>query len=320
MNISRNGPCPCGSGKKYKRCCASSKSYSLKSAKFACENQQNDEVDTEVDEKVDNGDIMSGFGKMLNGMSEEDLQQMALNLRQKFRFDRLKKLEHIKQYKIARNMHQEIVESMVDFYDQGKFEQKIDSSFFTEFADDYRIGKKQMDIISCEYDLTTDLGTRVFFDMIIYKSVPNANCITEVFIEKNRYRKPEKIEFLHSMLDSTVGLFEIVRVEEDMAYVTLKNIFTDEEIKITEIGLSGSPGANRNYIYTRIITYGETSFGTGLNMIFSKDDVFIRKFIEEEKKDYRPHGEIVRITKLYKQQSSVDGGFKIRNSNPFERK
>ena len=305
MNISRNALCRCGSGKKFKRCCASSKGYKLGAVKCSHENQNNDEV-------VNDG----GMDEMPKNMSNDDFHQMMLSIYQRIRLDNLKRLEHVKHYKIARNMHQEIVDSMVDFYEQGKFEQRIDPYYSKEYED--RTGK--FEIIDCEYDLTTELGVKAFYDILIYKISPNMNCITEVFIEKNRYRKPEKIAFLHSMLDSTIGLFEIINVEKEMAYVAIKHIFTGDEFKITDIGISGSPGFDKNYIYTRIITYGETSFGTGLNMIFSKDDPFIQRFIAKEKKDYKPLGDLLRTTKLYKQLVSVGTEVKTTSSNPFERK
>ena len=40
-------------------------------------------------------------------------------------------------------------------------------------------------------------------------------CITEEFLKKHRYRKPEKIEFLKSMLDAKLGLFEITATDKN---------------------------------------------------------------------------------------------------------
>ena len=322
MNISRNAPCHCGSGKKYKRCCASVKKYTLSTAKQNHKNQQIDEADneeslTEMDEEF-GIDHLAEMSEMLGGMSKDELYERIFSLHQKFRYDDLKNLEHIKQYTDVRTIHEEIVDSMVAFYDEGKFEQKVDSSAYKEHEDGYRTGENPIALIDCEFDMTKDLGAKSFFDIMIYKYAPNMNCITDVFIEENCYSTPEEREMLQSMLDSTIGLFEVIEVEKEMAYVTLKNVFTGEEFKITDVAFSGSPGSEDNYMYARIITYKGISFSTGIGMIFLKNDKFIRKFIENEKKDYKPFGELLRMTNLYKYLNSAtleETRVKVVNSN-----
>ena len=265
-------------------------------------------------------DLRTEMSDVLGKMTEQDIYKAMFDLQQRLRTKDLQKLEHIKKYKKARKMHQDIQDAMVDYFEQGKFEHKIDSSYFDNNLDEYRTGKRTFDLIKCSFDMESDLGVRTFYDLVIYKSAPNMNSITEEFIAKKRYRKPEKNEFLQSMLNSTIGLFEVVKIEVDTAYVTLKNVFTGQEFKILDIGLSGSPGADRNYLYTRIITYKETSFGTGFSMLFPKTDAFICKFISTEKKKPQPLSEIARMTKLYKRRESVDTMIELRSSNPFERR
>ena len=125
------------------------------------------------------------------------------------------------------------------------------------------------------------------------------NCITEKFIQSHRYRKPEKIEFLHSMLDSTIGLFEITKTEINEGYVYLKDIFTDIEYKIVDIALSGSYIYDDFYMYTRLIKFHDIIFNTGLSLIFNKKDAFIKNHILKHKKDYKSDGEFLRFTQLY---------------------
>jgi hypothetical protein len=141
-------------------------------------------------------------------------------------------------------------------------------------------------------------------DILVYKAAPNMNCITEFYINSKRFRKPEKVELLQSMLDSKPGLFKITKVDRGEGKVHIEEVFRGDTYKLTDMGLSGDPAPNRFYLYTRIITCGGISFSTGLNLVFSKEDPFIKKFIKHQKKDYKPLGEFVRFTELYNRYST----------------
>ena len=308
MSISRNAPCPCGSGKKYKRCCADVGKYTFSTAKKNSE-RRGSKFEDVLQDVFSNQEDMDNFLRMYNAQ-------------QKNRTKMLENHEHVKKYKKARQMHQEISDAMISFNVEGKFNRKVaPTSEADKHAVDYRPEPHHLKLINCEFDLSSELGYRVFYDTLIYKHATNQNCITEEFIASNRYQKPEEIEFLHSMLNSVMGLFKIIKVEEDLAYVTLQHVFTGEKFKIVDFGLSGSMNINilGIYIYTRIITYDGVSFGTGLNMTFGKNDNFIRNFIAQEKKDYRPLGELVRLTTLYNWQSKVGSGQSAVGTDPFER-
>jgi hypothetical protein len=79
----------------------------------------------------------------------------------------------------------------------------------------------------------------------------------------------------------------------------LKEVFTGEEYKITDTGLSGNKNHGDSYIYMRVITYQGVSFGTGLSLMFEKTDPFIIDFIKREQKNYNPHAEYTRFIVLY---------------------
>jgi hypothetical protein len=132
------------------------------------------------------------------------------------------------------------------------------------------------------------------------------NCITEEFIQKHHYKKPEKIEFLNNMLNSKIGLFEVTGTSMEEGYVYIKDVFTGTEYKIIDIGLSGQQNYNEHYFYTRIITHRGISFGTGLNFVFKKTDKFIKNHIQEHKKDFNLNGEFLRFTQLYNHYSQDD--------------
>ena len=101
------------------------------------------------------------------------------------------------------------------------------------------------------------------------------------------------------MLDSKAGLYEIIKTDFEEAQVYLKNVLNGEVIKLTDIGMSGNKNNAGHYFYTRIISYSDINFGTGLSLIFDKKDKFIQKWIRDNKKDYNKKQEIFRFLELY---------------------
>lgn len=280
MKPGRNDPCPCGSGKKYKKCCA------LK--------PQNDpSITSQCSQAGRNEDYFDERESLIN----------AFNNLRRYTLD---KKPHIKEYYRARKMHGDIVNAMIKYHDDGKFEQRTDTSYV--YKDDH---KREVYLIESEFDLETRVGAQGFYDMLIYKSAPNMNCITEDFISMRRFRKLEKIEFLHSMLDSRLGLFEITGIDSSEGYAYLKEIFTQDEYKIIDIGLSGDENYGKFYIYTRVITYHDICFGTGLNLIFAQNDAFIINHIKKHRKDYNTNGEALRFSQLYNRYSKLPDKIRV---------
>lgn len=230
-----------------------------------------------------------------NSRSEPELRAQALvNLRRLL----LDKKPHIKEYYRIRKLHSKVISAMARYHEDGKFEQKIDATYV--FPHEYKHKKDNtLELISCNFDFETQEGVHALYDLLIYKTAPNMNCITEEFIQKKRFRKAEKMDFLHSMLTSKLGLFEVSGVDPDEGYVYFKNVFTGDEYKITDVGLSGNVNFGEYYFYTRIITYHDISFNSGLNLIFAKSDSYIKQHIQHNKKNHRPEGEFLRFTQLY---------------------
>jgi hypothetical protein len=281
MKTGRNEPCPCGSGKKYKRCC------SLNGESVPVTNI-NPPQDIEINDLNAPETLLHNFHNFM-----------------------LRNKPHIKEYKRMRKLHTDICDSMVEYYGSGQFEHSFDNSHLSH--DSYR-NRKDADVFfltESEFDLDTRLGIHAFYEPIIYKASPNANCITEVFINNRRYRKPEKVEMLQSMLDSIWGLFEVTDTDHKEGYAYIREVFTGDEYKLTDIGLSGNPHCSEFYIYNRIITYRGVNFGTGINLLFKKTDPFIQSFIERQKKDYTPLGEFMRFTELYNRFSKDDKRVKV---------
>lgn len=273
MNISRNEPCHCGSGKKYKKCCMN------------------------IDET---------FGELIGDMpiTKEEMMFDFLSGFQRFLLDRE---PHIKEYKKIRKLHGEITDSMATYYENGKFQLQV-----TKPNIDKNEQSNIVRLIDVDFDPNTQVGSQGMANMVIYKNSSTTKCITEEFLEKNRFRKEEKIELLKSMLDSRAGLFEVTKTEPTEGYAYLKDVLTGSEFKITDIGLSGSPNYKSFYNYMRIITYNGVSFGTGLNLIFTKDDPFIQNWIKEHKKKYIDGEETVRFLELYNKYSKDNNGVRIK--------
>jgi hypothetical protein len=227
---------------------------------------------------------------------DDDYQESMLNAFIRLRKFLLDKKPHIKEYRKIRGMHSQIVNTMIQYHHDGKFKEQIDTGFVSGTEPE-----KTVYLLESTFDLETSAGTLCFYDMWIYKTSSNMACITEDFIRNHRYRKPEKIEFLYSMLDSKPGLFEIMRTDMEEGYVYIKDVFTGDEYAIIDIGLSMSE--NDYYIYTRIISYHGINFSSGLNFLFKKTDSFIRNFIKRHGKDFTPNGELLRFTQLYNRYS-----------------
>lgn len=290
MNIGRNDLCPCGSGKKYKKCCY----------------LQNNNIDTELILKESDVDDFEDDLLSEDFNNQEFLLEFINNLR-KFTLDRK---SHIKEYYKIRKLHSDIVNTMVLYHESDKFKLKIDNNYIKSNENSIK-NIETLHFTETNFNLETREGTQGLYDLLIYKASPNMNCITEDFINSHRYRKPEKIEFLYSMLDSKLGLFEITKTDFDNGYVFFKDVFTDMEYKIVDIALSGSPKYDDFYIYTRLIKYHDIIFSTGLNLIFNKKDSFIKNHINDHKKIYNYDSEFRRFTQLYNYYNNDSKKIKI---------
>jgi preprotein translocase subunit Sss1 len=270
----RNEPCPCGSGKKYKKCCFG------KEEAEAAERERKQE-------------------------QQEALMTMLVNLNRSLLDDK----PHIKEYKKIRRLHGEIVNGMMEYYHEDKFQRQVITDIESE--EDSEPKERIVTLLEATFDYDTREGAQALCEHIVYKAAPNVTCITEDFLNKHRYRKPEKIEFLQAMLDSYVGLFEITATDRQEGYAYLKDVFTDREFKITDTSICASPNFENYYMYTRVITYHGISFGTGLSLIFGKTDPFITKYIEREREGFQAREEFRRFIELYNRFSKYSNKHRV---------
>lgn len=209
--------------------------------------------------------------------------------------------EQIKKYKKTRKMFEKIVQDMIDYFEDGRFKWKID-------YDETKYGKNGIKDIYTSFDNTTQEGIQALANTVIFKNACNMDCITEEFISKNKYKKEEKIEMLQSMLNSEAGLFEITNTNLTEGKVTLKNVLNSNEYEVTDLALSSNLNYEKIYMYTRIITYKDISFCSGLNIPYFKEDDFINKWIKEKKNANNEEQELTRFLELYNEYQDNDHG------------
>ena len=241
--------------------------------------------------------------------TDEELEAMLV-LRNGMRKRILDRKPHIKEYYKARKLHAEVLDSMSTYYYKGKFEPKVDMEILAQ-SEPY--GENEYKIDSIDIDLTTRLGIFAMAELSIYKSMPHLSCITEEYIQKKHFKQPEKEEFLQSMMDSSTGLFEITGTDSYEGTVTFRNVLTNEEQQIVDIGLSDTGGRFKDHIFTRIITYRGISFNAGPALIFKKEDPYVKKTIQWMKQEPRP-GMISMFVDLYRHYMDDENRIEIKKN------
>lgn len=243
----------------------------------------------------------------LLGIDDNRRNEIMSNVLNKMQNLLLKDKPHIKKYKKIRKLHNEIMESMMKYVYEGKFEFKVDNSR-------NKINIKNIKYLDTEFDTSTELGIQAMSNVLVYKNSCNTNCVTEEYIEKKKFRTEEKNELLESMLNSIAGLFEITETDREKGQVHLKDVLTNKEYCITDIGFSSNLHNDKIYLYTRIITYQDISFGTGFNLVFDKNDKFICKWIKENLNKPEKQ-EIERVIELYNEYKKDNKGIKVVTKN-----
>lgn len=260
-----------------------------------------------IEAEFEIGKKKNSWEEFLN--TEEGLETMY-NMLANMRDFLLKDKPHIKEYKKIRKLHSEIINNMQQYYEEGKFKQKFGLENIEEKTD-----RKNIKLLSTDFDTSTQLGATALLNIIVYKNSSTVSCLTEEYLIKNKFRKPEKVEFLRAMLNSEAGLFEITMTYEENGQVKMKNVLSGKEYLVTDIALSGNKNNDKFYWYNRIITYNGISFGTGIGIIFEKTDKFIINWIKENKKNYNEKEEMLRFLTLYNEYQKNDRGVKLRVNN-----
>ena len=188
--------------------------------------------------------------------------------------------KHIKEYYKLRKLHSEILDNMEDYIMSGKYNINKELQVAKENID------KEAGNIRVNLNHNNDNDMAVFTELFIYKNYPTLVSVTEVYLQKHKFRKEEKIKMLNSMMNSYASLFKIIDIDIKNGYVIYEDVFTKQKFKIIDIAMSSTlkiDSKNPTYIYNRIITCGDISFGTGLPCIMTYKFKPLQKFIEKYK-------------------------------------
>lgn len=250
---------------------------------------------------------MNMFEEIVKNISPQEISEMLINLN-KFNLDRKK---HIKKYYKLRQLHAEILESMNKYIIGGKY--NVNENF-NNICKDVTKETQYLPIDLCTDD-PDDIT--ILDELFIYKTHPKLKSVTEVYLEKNKFKNEDKIKLLNSMNNSYVGLFKVIDVDRKEGYVTYEDVFTKNKFKVIDISMSSTLYIDKDkiiYVYNRIITFDDISFGTGIHCIMHSDHKLLQKFIKNHK--YNDCSDFSRCLLLY-DLSKKDNKLKLKQNSEY---
>lgn len=232
------------------------------------------------------------FKEKMSELSPQEINTFLTNLN-KYRLNRLK---HIKLYNKYRKLHSEIVDSMVDYMYSDKYNM---GEYFKTVVDNLNKEERKskcMILYSDDIDDANILG-----ELFIYKNHPLVKSVTEIYLEKNKFKNEEKVKLLNAMNNSYVSLFKVIEANGNTGYVTYYDVFSHKIFKVIDIALSSTykPTSGKQiYLYNRIITIDDNiSFGTGIHIYFRNNNKELQDFIKKHK--YNKYSDFSRCIILY---------------------
>ena len=206
---------------------------------------------------------------------------------------RLNRLKHIKKYNHIRKIHREVIDSMIGYLLNDKYD--IDPLFKSlEEAD----GNGKLSYI--ELDIENPDDATIMCDLFIYKTKKEVPSITEIYLDKKKFKIEEKIELLKAMNNSFASLFKIVDVNREEGYVCYEDVFTDKRYNVIDVSLSIThivDEKNPFYMYNRLITYDGITFGTGIHCMLTGENKKLNEYLKEKR--YEKECPMVRCLSLY---------------------
>ena len=141
--------------------------------------------------------------------------------------------------------------------------------------------------------------------------------ITEIYLQKNKFRNEEKIKMLNSMKNSYVGLFKVIDTDRNDGYITYEDVFTKKKFKVIDIAMSSTLKVDKKrmiYVYNRIITFDDISFGTGIHCMMTSEHKLLKEFIKKHK--YKNCSDFSRCLLLY-DLSKKDNDLTVGYNNQY---
>ena len=211
-------------------------------------------------------------------LGPEEMSQMLVNINRM----QLNRKSHIKRYNKLRNLHSDIIDSMLNYMFDGKY--NLDKMFDKLVKEHENKGQ------TIEFDLSTDNpdDLSIITELFVYKTQEKIPSLTEIYLEKNKFRNKEKVEFVNAMNQSFASLFKIVATDRENGYVTYEDVFSHKKYKIIDISMSSSHIVNKKkpvYMYNRIITIGDISFATGIHCMLTWENEKLTEFLKHAKYD-----------------------------------
>lgn len=237
---------------------------------------------------------------ILENNKEEEMINLLVNLNRL----NLNRKPHIKKYNKLRKLHSEILDSMDDYINKGSY--NIEDNFNLikdDLTEDFKLDGSNID------DKT------ILIKLTVYKNHPKLTSLTEIYLQKNKFKNEEKIKMLKSMNNSYVGLFKVISADKENGYVYFEDVFTKKKFKIIDISLSSSYNKNTNiYFYNRIITYDDISFATGIHCMMEGSHKGLQKFIKNH--NYKNTTDFSRCIEIYN-LSKKDNILKVKYNNKY---
>lgn len=245
--------------------------------------------------------------KILENKSQSEISSMLIN----FNKLQLNRKKHIKKYNKLRKLHSEIIDSMEKYIMDGKYNI---SDYYNYIYNDI---DKEISELDINLDLNDDDDRTILNELFMYKNHPKLMSITEIYLQKNKFRNEEKLKMLNSMKNSYVGLFKVIDADRNDGYITYEDVFTKKKFKVIDIAMSSTLKVDKKrmiYFYNRIITFDDISFGTGIHCMMTSDHKLLKEFIRNHK--YRNCSDFSRCLLLY-DLSKKDNGLTVGYNNKY---
>lgn len=213
---------------------------------------------------------------LFNNKTPEEVSNILVNLNK----INLNRKPHIKKYNKLRKLHSEIINSMLEYVDLGKY--NIVDNF--NLISDYIFNETKGLEFNLNFNDSDDIT--ILLELFIYKNHEKLPSITEIYLEKNKFRNKEKVNLLNSMKNSYVSLFKVVGVDMENGYVVYEDVFTKKRVKVIDIAMSSTLKIDKKrmvYMYNRIITYEDITFTTGMHCLMTSSNNKLKRFIEKHK-------------------------------------
>jgi hypothetical protein len=154
------------------------------------------------------------------------------------------------------------------------------------FAFKEKLTDKFNDVIKKNSVFFTEGDTAIVSNLVLFHTIDKDESIFDIFFSKKVTIFFPFYEVFKQFKDSYVeGLFNIINVNKNEGFVTLKNVFSKREYKVYDVALSSNKNVLDNYIYTSLVTVDNFTFTTDYMCILGKDNKVLEK-IDKRKNKY----------------------------------